>query len=291
LTAARAGFVTKAVDPQPPGTAAPRPPPALLQLTRYPTPNGGLSAYVSPPPYTGGKKPAIVWLLGGFDNGIDDLMWVPADPANDQSARVFREAGIVLLVPSLRGGNDNPGRREILFGEVDDVLAAGDYVASLPYVDSTRIYLGGHSSGGTLALLVAEAAPTRFRAVFSFGPVADAGRYAGFIPSLADDAEARVRSPGRFLWAIRSPTFIIEGSMSPNARDLPTLSASAREAPVKTFAVKGADHFNVLAPVSVVLARKILADDADSSGITLTDAELTGVVRAPAPTQRGQRPR
>ncbi|HMI87551.1 MAG TPA: hypothetical protein VK550_25870 [Polyangiaceae bacterium] len=31
------------------------------------------------------------------------------------------------MLPSLRGGNGNPGHRELMFGEVDDVLAAIDF--------------------------------------------------------------------------------------------------------------------------------------------------------------------
>jgi dipeptidyl aminopeptidase/acylaminoacyl peptidase len=60
----------------------------------------------------------------------------------------------------LRGGNDNPGRREGFLGEVDDVLAAADHLSKLPHIDPTQIYLGGHSTGGTLALLVAECSNT-----------------------------------------------------------------------------------------------------------------------------------
>ena len=75
-----------------------------------------------------------------------------------------------MMFPSLRGGNDNPGVREGFFGEVDDVLAAAEYLSKQAFVDPQRIYLGGHSTGGTLVLLVAECSG-RFRAVFSFGPV------------------------------------------------------------------------------------------------------------------------
>ena len=75
-----------------------------------------------------------------------------------------------MMYPSLRGGNNNPGHMESFFGEVDDVLAARALLAKLPYVDPERIYLGGHSTGGTLALLVAECSGA-FRGVFAFGPV------------------------------------------------------------------------------------------------------------------------
>jgi predicted esterase len=81
-----------------------------------------------------------------------------------------------MMFPSLRGGNDNPGVKEGFWSEVDDVLAATDYLAQQDFVDPQRIYLGGHSSGGTPVLLAAECSD-RYRAVFSFGPAASAAGY------------------------------------------------------------------------------------------------------------------
>ena len=62
-----------------------------------------------------------------------------------------------MMFPGLRGTSGNPGTQESFLGEVDDVLAAADFLRKVDYVDPSRIYLGGHSTGGTLALLVAEA--------------------------------------------------------------------------------------------------------------------------------------
>ncbi len=151
---------------------APPPPVGAFDLVRYPAPPGDLAAYLTPAPKGSAKHPAIVWIGGGDSAAIGD-MWTAQDPTNDQSASAFRKAGIVLMVVSLRGGNDNPGEREGLYGEVDDVKAAGDYVARLSYVDPARIYLGGHSTGGTLVLLT-MATTTQFRAAFAFGPMANA---------------------------------------------------------------------------------------------------------------------
>ena len=68
----------------------------------------------------------------------------------------FRQAGIMMMFPSLRGGNENSGPKEGFLGEVDDILAAADFLAKQEYVDPQRIYLGGHSTGGTLVLLTAD---------------------------------------------------------------------------------------------------------------------------------------
>lgn len=55
----------------------------------------------------------------------------------------------MMMFPSQRGGNDNPGKREGFLGEADDILAATDHLEKLPHVDPDQIYLGGHSTGGT----------------------------------------------------------------------------------------------------------------------------------------------
>src|SRR5205085_2693378 len=112
-------------------------------------------------------------------------VWQDEPPQNDQTASAYRKAGIATMFPSLRGGNDNPGFKESLFGEVDDVLAAREYLARQDFVDPKRIYLGGHSTGGTLVLLAA-ASTDQFRAVFSFGPVDDIRGYGPVFPLYFD---------------------------------------------------------------------------------------------------------
>jgi len=117
------------------------------------------------------------------------------------------------MYPSLRGGNDNPGFKESFLGEVDDVLAAADFLASQPGIDPNRIYLGGHSTGGTLALLTAEST-NKFRAVFSLGPVDDIRGYGTefIFFDHRNSAELEPRSPANWLYSIQNPTFVIEGA-------------------------------------------------------------------------------
>src|SRR5262249_22746789 len=152
---ARKGFVTKIVENGDPPTAPDQPDGGPFELIRYKSPVGPLAAYLIKDPGDGKKHPAIVWITGGDTNSIGDV-WSPADRSNDQTASGFRKAGIVMMFPSQRGGNDNPGKREGFYGEVDDILAATDHLAALPYVDPEQIYLGGHSTGGTMVMLVGE---------------------------------------------------------------------------------------------------------------------------------------
>lgn len=275
LTEARRGFQTKLVR-QTTGTEPPPKPPAdLFRLVRYESPAGKLAAYLSKAPADGKKHPAILWLFGGFSNGIGATAWARAPAANDQSARAFREAGIVMMYPSLRGGNDNPGFREGFFGEVDDVLAAADYLAKQDFVDPKRIYLGGHSTGGTLALLVA-ASTDRFRGVFSFGPADDVAGYGEKVLPFdtRDPKELELRAPGRWLHAIGCPTYVFEGTDQGNMESLEAIREASRNPRVKTYPVKGANHFSLLAPVTKLVAGKILRDEGPTTNLTFTEAEL-----------------
>lgn len=94
-----------------------------------------------------GRAPAVVLLHGGFAFAADD--WDLAVP--------FVEAGYAVLMPILRGENGLPGDYSLFYDEVDDVLAATAYLARQPGVDVDRIFVTGHSAGGTLALLAALA--------------------------------------------------------------------------------------------------------------------------------------
>jgi alpha/beta superfamily hydrolase len=277
LTEARRGFKT-AVEPQI-GEREPveKAPEALFRTVKYPASPGQFEAYLTPDPGDGKKHPAIVWITGGDCNSIGDV-WSPSDRENDQSAAAFRKAGIVMLFPSLRGGNENPGTKEGFFGEVDDILAAVRYLEKQPYVDPQRIYLGGHSTGGTLALLVAESSD-RFRAVFSFGPVDDVSGYgadSGFLPfNIANRKEVELRSPGYFLKSVRSPVWVIEGTEgNSNIDSLRKMAKTTTNPNVHFIEIAGSDHFATLAPTNDLLAAKIIADTATTSTLTLSEAEV-----------------
>jgi acetyl esterase/lipase len=274
LVEARKGFHTKLVKPAPPKEPVDVPPPNVFSLIKYDSPVGPLAAYLTPDPKNGKKHPAIVWITGGDCNSIGDV-WKVAPPDNDQTAAQYRQAGIIMLIPSLRGGNENPGVREGFLGEVDDVLAATDYLAKLPYVDPDRIYLGGHSTGGTLALLVAECSP-RFRAVFSFGPADDVSGYGNqqiWTPFAFERKEIELRSPGKWLENIASPTFVIEGTGG-NIDSLMAMSRATKNPKVLFIPVRGATHFTVLAPTNQKIAQKIVADTGPQCNITFAANEL-----------------
>ncbi|MGL6074555.1 MAG: alpha/beta hydrolase family protein [Fimbriiglobus sp.] len=274
LVEARKGFQTKLARKESGGDPAPAPPANVFELVKYTSPVGKCDAYMTPDPKDGKKHPAIIWITGGDCNSIDEGCWKAANPKNDQSAAAYRKAGIMMMFPSLRGGNNNPGVKEGFLGEVDDVLAAAEFLAKQPHIDPARIYLGGHSTGGTLVLLVAECS-NRFRAVFSFGPVDDpAGYPADFVPfNTRNEQECSVRAPVSWLHCVESRVFVIEGTEG-NLESLQLMEKTSKNPKISFHEVLNKDHFEILAPINKLLAEKILADTGESCAISLKPAEL-----------------
>ena len=156
------------------------------------------------------------------------------------------------------------------------MLSARNYLANRPDVDPNRIYLGGHSTGGTLALLVSEDT-NLFRAVFSFGPVADPRDYGAddLNYDVNNNQEAGLRAPGRWLNGIKKPTFVLEGTAKKsNIGELESMRSSTTNPQVHFCPIPNKTHFSTLAPATQLIAQKILQDTGPQSNITFTDQEL-----------------
>ena len=257
LVEARKGFVTKVVKSGESFGAPDTPDGKQFKLIQYMSPVGKLAAYVTTDPGDGKRHPAIVWITGGDNNSIGDV-WTPSARSNDQSASGFRKAGVVMMFPSQRGGNNNPGKREGFYGEVDDILAATDHLEKLPYVDPDQIYLGGHSTGGTMVMLVGECTD-RYRAIFSLGPVASPSQYGGqFVYcDVSNDQEMTLRSPIAWLHSVKSPMYVFEGAKGGNWDSIQLIVRENSNPKIQFFKVPGHDHFSVIAPLAEKLAKQI----------------------------------
>jgi dienelactone hydrolase len=97
------------------------------------------------PPRRPTPASALLYLHGG---------WALADE-HVRDCWPFVEAGFAVFAPSYRGENGNLGVHEMLWGELDDALAALDHVRRLPEIDPERVFVFGHSAGGMLAALMA----------------------------------------------------------------------------------------------------------------------------------------
>lgn len=110
--------------------------------------------------YRSGEHELLAWLaLPAAEGPVPGLVYFHGAfslvPADFEAVRPFVDAGFAVLTPALRGENGNPGRLELLYGEVDDGVAAVRWLAAHPQVDATHVYAIGHSIGGGLAALVA----------------------------------------------------------------------------------------------------------------------------------------
>lgn len=276
VAAARSTHTTTLLRKEKTAVTAGEPANPAFSLVQYPAFGGSMAAYVSktaisPAPQ---RLPAVVWLVGGFGNSIDPEMLVPGPSANDQSASAFHQPGIIVMYPSLRGGNQNPGFKEGLYGEVDDVMAAMAWLKAQPGVDAQRIYLGGHSTGGTLALLTAEVCPD-LRAVFSFGPVARVQDYGqeNLPYNIADEKENKVRAPVLDLGAISASTLIFEGEEG-NQDSLALMQKRNRNRLIQFYSLKNQDHFSGLRPVSLLLAKSILKDNKQTPNLQISELSI-----------------
>jgi dipeptidyl aminopeptidase/acylaminoacyl peptidase len=184
----------------------------------------------------------VLFLHGGFAGAGGD--WEMAQP--------YRDAGYIVMMPILRGENGQPSDYTMFYNEVEDVLAATDYLAALPSVDPDRMYLAGHSVGGTLTLLTAMTT-NRFRAAASFSGSPDQIAWSGRNPEVVpfdpgDLREFQMRSPIAFATSFKCPVRIYYGSQE---RLFATLSehtamlARQKRLNVEAIRVSG-DHFSAV---------------------------------------------
>jgi len=279
LSAARSNFQTTLLKKLRYTDVLEPPPAELFSIIKYPTPIGDMAAYLGKTDGSNKKQPAIIWLVGGFPpGGLPGKAWQSASVENDQSAKVYRQKGIVMMYPFLRGNGGNPGFREGFYGEVDDVLSALAYLKTVDYVDPQQIYLGGHSTGGTLALLVAESS-SEFKAVFAFGPREDPVVYnsSNVLYDSKNETENRLRAPVHYLSAITSPTYIIEGSYG-NIAALNALKAVNKNDNVMLIPIPYADHFASLSPVNRFIADRIV--ESRSKKLDIKAGEVQGAFKA-----------
>jgi acetyl esterase/lipase len=99
--------------------------------------------YGAPP--AGTPAPALLYLHGHFF----------MKPPDFERLRPLQARGFAIMTATQRGRNGNPGAHELLYGEVDDAVAAARWLADRPDVDPRRVYVFGHSMGGGVAALMA----------------------------------------------------------------------------------------------------------------------------------------
>lgn len=243
LASARKGFVTNLSirGPAPQKYQDEKPPAGVTEVT-YTSGDLKLKGWLSTAAGDGTKRPAVVYLHGGWAFASPD--WQDAEP--------FANSGFVLFMPMLRGENGNPGTYESFLGEVDDAIAAGRFVASLPNVDSDNVFVAGHSVGGVLTCLVSMQ-PSPYKAAAALDGYVDMKAWAKASPKALvpydrnDLREIRVRNPMAFARSIQCPLRLYAGKDG-RAVNAP-LAVEAKQAgkDCELVVVPG-DHMAMVAP-------------------------------------------
>lgn len=187
-----------------------------------------LAAWVSKYKRGHHAKPGVLFLHGG--NAMGAGQW--------QLLKPYAEAGFVVLMPSVRGENGQMGNFSGFYDEVDDVLAAADRLAHLPGVDPSRLFVAGHSIGGTLTMLAAMSTH-RFRAAAPISGNPDAFRFFNRYPQdiRFDDGnkhEFEVRSALCYAQSFKCPVHVVHGTEEDQFNDRAgLLAARARAAGIR----------------------------------------------------------
>jgi acetyl esterase/lipase len=203
---ARGGFHTKLSRKGPsPQQWSPVNAPAGVAEVEYRSGDLRLKAWMNRPEDATRRHPAVLYLHGGFAFGKED--W-------DQS-KPYREAGFVVLTPILRAENGQPGDFSYFYDELDDVLAAAEYLRQQPYVDPNRVFVAGHSVGGHLTLLAAMASRS-FRAAAAISAAPDQGivikRGSDYPFDKTDPREVLLRSATAYADSFKCPLRIYYGT-------------------------------------------------------------------------------
>jgi dipeptidyl aminopeptidase/acylaminoacyl peptidase len=152
-----------------------------MERVMFPNPDHELTpGYVfAPIPLEKGKRyPGLVAVHGGYHFSFGEEFFGYIERAVAE--------GYVVIFPEYRGsrgyGAEHYNAQDYGGKDVDDVLAAADYLASKDYVDPARLGIVGRSRGGMIVLLAIARSPKKFRAAVDVVGIADFVAYMSYKP-------------------------------------------------------------------------------------------------------------
>jgi dipeptidyl aminopeptidase/acylaminoacyl peptidase len=234
---------------------------------------------VKPPDFDPSRKYPALMLIHGGPQGAWGESW-----SYRWNAQVFAAAGYVVVMPNIRGST---GYGQKFIDEIngdwggrafDDLMAATDYAAKLPYVDANRMAAAGASYGGYMIDWVLGHTQ-RFKALVSHDGVFDLRsmtleteelwfpmwEFSG-MPWNSFDLYARW-SPSHFVKEFRTPTLVIHGELDyrvPIGQGLQLFTAlQLQKVPSKLLLFPDEGHW-VLKPQNSILWYTTVLDWIDS---------------------------
>jgi pimeloyl-ACP methyl ester carboxylesterase len=119
-------------------------------------------------------KPAVILLLHGFKGSRNELE-IPSlkEGIFTHAANAWAAQGLASLRIDFRGGGDSEGSFEdtTISGQVEDALAAIEFLQTEKSIDPKRMALVGWSQGGAVAEITAGRTKRRLAAVALWNPV------------------------------------------------------------------------------------------------------------------------
>lgn len=198
-----------------------------------------------------GPHPAIIFIHGGFWRARFSLEHSAAFCTS------LTAAGVATWNVEYRRVGDAGGGWP---GTLDDVLLAAQFIATIARqhpIDLRRVFVGGHSAGGHLALWVAAQNKIDLRRAISLGGIADlrrgfelhlsSGAVEDFLGGTPEEAPERYRSASPVeLLPIPTRQLLIHGTRD----DIVPLELSERFAAASSncelLRLEGGDHFDVI---------------------------------------------
>jgi dipeptidyl aminopeptidase/acylaminoacyl peptidase len=199
-------------------------------LVHYPSRDGKFTisawAYM---PYNIGrndKYPVIVWVHGGPDS----------QQMNDYNPFIqyILNQGYIVIAPNYRGSTgygqefQKANVMDMGGGDLQDVLAATDFIKKTGYVDPTKLIVMGRSYGGYMTMMAVTKAPDLWAAgvaivpfvnwfteVQNEDPALQASDRATMGDPVKDKALWEDRSPINFIDRIKAPLLLIAGGNDP----------------------------------------------------------------------------
>ena len=117
--------------------------PRNAEAIEFPSGNLRLKGWLATPKKLSAPLVTIIYLHGGFAFSDEDY----------KLAQPFLDAGYRVMFPLLRAENGNPGNFELMYGEVEDALAAARWLSAASKAGPTKVAFFGHSVGGAVAEL------------------------------------------------------------------------------------------------------------------------------------------